>query len=147
MASVGHIRDLPEHQEGIKREELPGGAMRFTPGYVVPPDKEKVVAALASAARQADEIFLASDPDREGEAIAWHLREELRHRLGAKCPPFRRIEYHEITPRAVKAAIAAPHDIDQARVDAQQARRCIDRYLGFRISPKVARAVRGSLSF
>ena len=146
MASVGHIRDLPEHQEGIKREELPGGAMRFTPGYVVPPDKEKVVSSLASAARQADEIFLASDPDREGEAIAWHLREELRRRLGAKCPPFRRIEYHEITPRAVKAAIAAPHDIDQARVDAQQARRCIDRYLGFRISPKVARAVRGGSS-
>lgn len=146
MASVGHIRDLPEHQEGIKREELPGGALRFTPGYVVPPEKEKVVAGLASAARQADEIFLASDPDREGEAIAWHLREELRRRLGAKCPPFRRVEYHEITPRAVKAAIAAPHDIDQARVDAQQARRCIDRYLGFRISPKVARAVRGGSS-
>ena len=146
MASVGHVRDLPEHQEGIKREELPGGALRFTPGYVVPPEKEKVVAGLASAARQADEIFLASDPDREGEAIAWHLREELRHRLGAKCPPFRRVEYHEITPRAVKAAIAAPHDIDQARVDAQQARRCIDRYLGFRISPKVARAVRGGSS-
>ena len=146
MASVGHIRDLPEHQEGIKREELPGGAMRFTPGYVVPPEKEKVVAALAAAARQADEIFLASDPDREGEAIAWHLREELGRRLGAKCPPFRRIEYHEITPRAVKAALANPHDIDQARVDAQQARRCIDRYLGFRISPKVARAVRGGSS-
>ena len=100
MASVGHVRDLPEHQEGIKREELPGGALRFTPGYVVPPDKEKVVSALASAARQADEIFLASDPDREGEAIAWHLREELGRRLGAKCPPFRRVEYHEITPRA-----------------------------------------------
>ena len=146
MASVGHVRDLPEHQEGIKREELPGGALRFTPGYVVPPDKEKVVSALASAARQADEIFLASDPDREGEAIAWHLREELGRRLGAKCPPFRRVEYHEITPRAVQAAIANPHDIDQARVDAQQARRCIDRYLGFRISPKVARAVRGGSS-
>jgi len=147
MASVGHIRDLPEHQEGIKREELPDGRMRFTPTYVVPPEKEKVVAGLASAARQADEILLASDPDREGEAIAWHLREELRSRLGARCDrPFRRIEYHEITPRAVRAALAAPHDIDQRRVDAQQARRCIDRYLGFRLSPRVARAVRGGSS-
>ena len=146
MASVGHIRDLPEHDLGIKREERPDGTMRFTPVYEVPPDKEKVVAGLAAAARGVDEVLLASDPDREGEAIAWHLREELSRRLGPKAPPFRRIEYHEITPRAVKAAIAAPHDLDQPRVDAQQARRCIDRYLGFRISPKVARAVRGGSS-
>ena len=114
MASVGHIRDLPEHQEGSKREELPGGAMRFTPGYVVPPDKEKVVAALASAARQADEIFLASDPDREGEAIAWHLLEVLRPKV-----PVRRMVFHEITKEAIQHAVNNTRDLDMNTVDAQ----------------------------
>ena len=133
MASVGHIRDLPEHQEGIKREELPGGAMRFTPGYVVPPDKEKVVASLASAARQADEIFLASDPDREGEAIAWHLRELLEPVAGGE--PFRRVAYNEITKSAVTKAISEPRDIDMPLVDAQQARRILDRLVGYKVSP------------
>ena len=144
MASVGHIRDLPDRKEGIKREELPDGTLRFTPEYVVPEGKERVVEDLAREARKADEIVLASDPDREGEAIAWHLREELRKRLGGTEKPFTRVEYHEITPRAVQAAFAQPHDIDMPRVDSQQARRCIDRYIGWRLSPRVARAVRGA---
>lgn len=144
MASVGHIRDLPDRKEGIKREELPDGTLRFTPEYVVPEGKERVVEDLAREARKADEIVLASDPDREGEAIAWHLREELLKRLGGAKKPFVRVEYHEITERAVKAAFADPHDIDMPRVDSQQARRCIDRYIGWRLSPRVARAVRGA---
>lgn len=144
VASVGHVRDLPEKKEGIRREEGPGGALRFTPDYVVPENKERVVQDLVREAKKADEIILASDPDREGEAIAWHLQDELSKRLGNAAKPFSRVEYHEITPRAVKAAVAAPHEIDMPRVDAQQARRCIDRYLGWRLSPRVARAVKGA---
>ena len=144
VASVGHVRDLPEKKEGIRREEGPDGALRFTPDYVVPENKERVVQDLVREAKKADEIILASDPDREGEAIAWHLQDELSKRLGNAAKPFSRVEYHEITPRAVKAAVAAPHEIDMPRVDAQQARRCIDRYLGWRLSPRVARAVKGA---
>lgn len=144
MASVGHIRDLPDRKEGIKREQLPDGTLRFTPDYVVPESKERVVQDLVREAKKADEIVLASDPDREGEAIAWHLKEEITKRLGGAAKPFVRVEYHEITPRAVKAAFAEPHGIDMARVDSQQARRCIDRYIGWRLSPRVARAVRGA---
>ena len=144
VASVGHVRDLPEKKEGIRREEGPDGSLRFTPDYVVPENKERVVQELVREAKKADEIILASDPDREGEAIAWHLEDELSKRLGAAAKPFSRVEYHEITPRAVKAAFAAPHGIDRPRVDAQQARRCIDRYLGWRLSPRVSRAVKGA---
>ena len=144
VASVGHIRDLPEKKEGIRREALPDGSVRFTPDYVVPEDKERVVQDLVREAKKADEVILASDPDREGEAIAWHLKDEISKRLGGAAKPFRRVEYHEITPRAVKAAIAAPHEIDLPRVDAQQARRCIDRYLGWRVSPRLSRAVKGA---
>lgn len=143
-ASVGHIRDLPDRKEGIRRETLPGGELRFTPEYVVPENKENVVEKLVREAKKADEIVLASDPDREGEAIAWHLKEEISRRLGAVKKPFVRVEYHEITPRAVKAAFERPHDIDMPRVDSQQARRCIDRYIGWRLSPRVSRAVHGA---
>lgn len=144
MASIGHIRDLPEDKEGIKRTPLPGGGIRFEPDYVVPEKKERVVQDLVREAKKADEIVLASDPDREGEAIAWHLKEEISSRLGGAAKPFTRVEYHEITPRAVTAAFESPHDIDMPRVDSQQARRCIDRYIGWRLSPRVARAVRGA---
>ena len=144
VASVGHIRDLPEKKEGIRREVLPDGTLRFTPDYVVPENKEHVVQELVQEAKKADEIILASDPDREGEAIAWHLQDELSKRLAPASKPFSRVEYHEITKRAVLAAIEAPHEIDRPRVDAQQARRCIDRYLGWRLSPRVARAVKGA---
>ena len=144
VASIGHIRDLPEDKEGIKRVPQPGGGIRFVPDYVVPEKKEPVVQNLAREAKKADEIVLASDPDREGEAIAWHLKEEISKRLGGAAKPFSRVEYHEITPRAVRAAFENPHGIDMPRVDSQQARRCIDRYIGWRVSPRLARAVRGA---
>ena len=144
MASIGHIRDLPDDKEGIKRVPLPGGGIRFAPDYVVPENKERVVQDLVREAKKADEIVLASDPDREGEAIAWHLKEEISKRLGGAAKPFSRVEYHEITQRAVRAAFENPHGIDMPRVDSQQARRCIDRYIGWRVSPRLARAVRGA---
>lgn len=138
-ASVGHIRDLPEHGLGI---DISDDRSSFTPKYVVPDDKKRVVAELVAAAKKADTILLASDPDREGEAIAWHLDEVLRENLGAKAyaaKTVRRVSYNEITRSAVAAAIANPRDIDMHRVDAQQTRRLIDRLVGWRVSPAVAR--------
>ena len=139
LASVGHIRDLPEHGLGI---DISDDRSSFTPKYVVPDDKKRVVGELVAAAKKADTILLASDPDREGEAIAWHLDEVLREHLGAKAyaaKTVRRVSYNEITRSAVAAAIANPRDIDMHRVDAQQTRRVIDRLVGWRVSPAVAR--------
>lgn len=140
-ASVGHIRDLPEHGLGI---DISDDRSSFTPKYVVPDDKKRIVAELVAAAKKADTILLASDPDREGEAIAWHLDEVLRENLGAKAyaaKTVRRVSYNEITRAAVAAAIANPRDIDMHRVDAQQTRRLIDRLVGWRVSPAVARGI------
>ena len=140
-ASVGHIRDLPEHGLGI---DISDDRTAFTPKYVVPDDKKRIVAELVAAAKKADTILLASDPDREGEAIAWHLDEVLRENLGAKAyaaKTVRRVSYNEITRAAVAAAIANPRDIDMHRVDAQQTRRLIDRLVGWRVSPAVARGI------
>lgn len=132
-SSMGHIRDLPKRELGVS----PKDGFRLT--YEV--SKAKVVDQLRNAARNAQTIYLASDPDREGEAIAWHLREVLG---GSDSDPrFRRVKYNEITPRAVKAAIAEPGEIDMNLVDAQQARRAIDRIVGYKISPFVRRNVRG----
>ena len=131
--SVGHIRDLPKESGAIKITEKGDGKWDFAPKYVVPKDKEKVVAQLKSAAKDASEIFLASDPDREGEAIAWHLREVLKPVAGDR--PFRRVAYNEITKAAVEKAVAEPRDIDMPLVDAQQARRIIDRIVGYKVSP------------
>lgn len=138
-ASVGHVCDLPDHALGIAISE---DGRRFTPEYVVPDDKKRTVADLVKAAKAADEVLLASDPDREGEAIAWHVRNQVAAGLGkaAATKPFRRVEYNEITPSAVRAAVAAPHEIDMHRVDAQQARRLLDRLVGWKISPSLRRA-------
>ena len=138
-ASVGHVCDLPDHSLGISISE---DGRRFTPEYVVPDDKKRTVSELVRAAKAADEVLLASDPDREGEAIAWHVRNIVAEGLGkaASSKPFRRVEYNEITPSAVKAAIASPHEIDMHRVDAQQARRLLDRLVGWKISPSLRRA-------
>ncbi len=139
MPSVGHVRDLPEHNLGIA---ISADGRHFTPEYEITEDKHRVVSDLVKAAGGADEIFLASDPDREGEAIAWHLREIISDALSKKGveKPFHRVEYNEITPRAVRAAIANPHDVDMARVNAQQARRLLDRLVGWKVSPALRRA-------
>ena len=138
-ASVGHVCDLPDHALGISISE---DGRRFTPEYVVPDDKKRTVSELVRAAKAADEVLLASDPDREGEAIAWHVRNQIEAGLGkaASAKPFRRVEYNEITPGAVRAAIASPHDIDMHRVNAQQARRLLDRLVGWKVSPSLRRA-------
>ena len=132
-SSVGHIRDLPKESGAIKITDKGDGKWDFAPKYVVPKEKEKVVAQLKSAAKGASEIYLASDPDREGEAIAWHLREVLKPVAGDR--PFRRVAYNEITKSAVEKAVAEPRDIDMPLVDAQQARRIIDRIVGYKVSP------------
>jgi len=122
-ASMGHVRDLPEKEMGV---EVDGG---FKPHYEVVESRRKTINELRSAARKETEVILASDPDREGEAIAWHLAEVLKLR-----DP-KRIEFHEITSDAVRRALEAPRDIDMRLVNAQQARRVVDRLVGFRLSP------------
>ena len=132
-SSVGHIRDLPKESNAIKLVPKGEGQWDFVPTYVVSEGKEKVVAELKSAVKGSSEIYLASDPDREGEAIAWHLREVLGPTAGDK--PFHRVTYNEITKSAVLKAVAAPRDIDMPLVDAQQARRILDRIVGYKVSP------------
>lgn len=135
-ASVGHIRDLPKSQLGVDIEH------DFTPKYVVPRLKSKLVKELKEAAKSATTVYLATDPDREGEAISWHLADVTRvNRI-----PFRRVVFHEITEEAVKNAFKHPRDIDMQLVDAQQARRVLDRLVGYKISPLLWRKVRSGLS-
>ena len=136
MSSVGHIRDLPK-KGGLAIKIAPVKGVEdewtFKPSYEVNSDKKKVVSGLRAAAKSADEIYLAPDPDREGEAIAWHLSEVLAKETKGK--PVARVTYNEITKSAVQAAIAHPGKINAARVDAQQARRILDRLVGFQVSP------------
>ena len=132
-SSVGHIRDLPKENGAIKIVEKAPGSWAFEPTYVVSEGKEKVVAELKAAVKGSSEIYLASDPDREGEAIAWHLHEVLGPSAGDK--PFHRVTYNEITKSAVLKAVAAPREVDMPLVDAQQARRILDRLVGYRVSP------------
>jgi len=132
-SSVGHIRDLPKESNAIRIVEESSENWRFVPTYVVSEGKEKVVAELKQALKGASEVFLASDPDREGEAIAWHLKEVLGADAG-DCP-FRRVTYNEITKTAVLRAVAEPREIDMPLVDAQQARRILDRLVGYKVSP------------
>ena len=132
-SSVGHIRDLPKESGAIRIEEAGEKRWKFVPTYEVSEGKTKVVGELKAAVKESGEIYLASDPDREGEAIAWHLKEVLAPVAGDK--PFRRVTYNEITKSAVTKAVAAPRDIDMPLVDAQQARRILDRLVGYRVSP------------
>ena len=127
IASMGHVRDLPEHDFGIDI------ANNFTPQYVDTPRSRQVVKSLKDAAKKADEIFLATDPDREGEAIAWHLKNLLAP--VNKKAPFYRVTFHEITRQAIENAISNRGDIDINLVDAQQARRILDRIVGYQVSP------------
>ena len=134
-SSFGHIRDLPKKGMGIDLQT-------FTPDYEVSADKKKLVAELKAAAKKADTIWLASDEDREGEAIAWHLAEELK----LKDEHTKRIVFHEITKNAILKAIENPRKIDQNLVNAQQARRVLDRIVGFEMSPVLWRKIRTGLS-
>ena len=135
-SSVGHIRDLPKKELGVDIENA------FAPKYVLIRGKGKVVKSLRTAAGKVDNIYLAADPDREGEAICWHLAEELKK---AK-KPIHRITYNEVTKSAILDAIEAPGEINTALVDAQQARRVLDRLVGYLISPILWRSVKPGLS-
>lgn len=136
MSSYGHIRDLKKKDFSIDQ------AGNFTPVYEIPDDKQELVKQLKKAAAQANIVWLASDEDREGEAIAWHLYEVL----GLKPEATRRIVFHEITKDAILHAIDHPRSIDLNLVDAQQARRVLDRIVGFELSPVLWRKIRPSLS-
>ena len=135
-ASMGHVRDLPKSKLGVDVEH------GFVPDYVVIPKKKKVLSELKSEAKKAEAIYLAPDPDREGEAISFHLAEEL----GGKNGKVHRILFNEITKKAIQEAIAHPLEIDQDKVDAQQARRVLDRLVGYQISPLLWEKVRRGLS-
>ncbi len=126
MASMGHVRDLPEHAFGVDVDR------DFQPEYVDTPRSKKIVSDLKAAAKSADEIYLAPDPDREGEAIAWHLQEVLKKGFKGS---FRRVSFHEITKTAILRALEHGGDIDLNLVDAQQARRVLDRVVGYKVSP------------
>jgi DNA topoisomerase-1 len=140
LASVGHIMDLPKKELGVELEKR-----TFEPELVVSPGKEKVVAQLKKAAAKADEIFLAPDPDREGEAIAYHLALQLGTNAAEK-KKIRRVTFNEITKKAVQEAFKHPRDLDQNLVDAQQTRRVLDRLVGYQISPLLWDKVRRGLS-
>ncbi|HVF88187.1 MAG TPA: type I DNA topoisomerase, partial [Pyrinomonadaceae bacterium] len=143
LASYGHIKDLPSKGLGVDVEH------DFEPTYEVIPDtkkrnNKKTVTELKKAAKEADAIFLAADPDREGEAICQHLAEEIVPKRPKK--PSYRVMFNEITKRAVQEAFREPKQIDQNLVDAQQARRVLDRLVGYKVSPLLCRTVGGKLS-
>jgi len=134
-ASMGHIRDLPKGDLGVDVEN------NFEPKYIIPRDKKKRVNELKKVADKSNTIYLASDPDREGEAIAWHLQ----YLLG-KGHKLERVEFHEITEGAIKDAFAHPRELDLKLVDAQQARRVLDRLVGYKLSPLLWKKVKRGLS-
>jgi DNA topoisomerase I len=140
LASVGHIMDLPKNDIGVELENR-----TFEPTLIVSPGKEKVVAQLKRAAAKADEIFLAPDPDREGEAIAYHLALQLGT-SAAERKKIHRVTFNEITKKAVQEAFKHARDVDQNLVDAQQTRRVLDRLVGYQISPLLWDKVRRGLS-
>jgi DNA topoisomerase-1 len=135
-SSMGHIRDLEKKDFGIDIEN------KFKPNYIVTPDKKKIVTELKKLAKEAKMVWLASDEDREGEAIAWHLKEVLN----LKPVNTKRIVFHEITKEAILSAVENPRDIDINLVNAQQARRVLDRIVGFEVSPVLWKKVKPSLS-
>ncbi|MSQ27216.1 MAG: type I DNA topoisomerase [Dehalococcoidia bacterium] len=135
-ASLGHVRDLPKSRLGVDVDH------EFEPKYLVPKEKKSLVDDLKLAARNAKVIYLATDPDREGEAISWHLL-QAGEMAGV---PIRRVVFHEITPEAIREAFEHPRDIDMNLVNAQQARRVVDRLVGYSLSPVLWRKIRGGLS-
>ena len=137
LASMGHVRDLPKSKMGV---DLESGD--FTPNYQPIPGKEEVIEELKDAADHSQKVYLATDPDREGEAISWHLKELLDLPDGKTS----RVTFNEITKKVVTESIAAPRDIDQNLVDAQQARRILDRIVGYELSPLLWKKIRRGLS-
>lgn len=136
LSSFGHVRDLPKSKLGVDTEH------DFTPQYLVPLKAKKPVAELKKAAAKSSIVYFASDEDREGEAISWHLQEILQ----LPKESMRRITFHEITEEAIKAALEHPRDLDMRLVDAQQARRVLDRLVGYELSPFLWRKVTRGLS-
>ena len=137
-ASVGHVRDLPRASLGVDIDK------GFIPNYVIPAAKKKIVGEIKKAASKASSIYLATDPDREGEAISWHLVQAAR--LEKNDIPIQRVVFHEITKDAVQEAFQSPRSIDMNLVDAQQARRILDRLVGYKLSPLLWRKVQRGLS-
>ena len=135
-SSYGHIADLPSKELGI---DVDGD---FSPRYIISEDKKPVVKKLKALAKKADVVWLASEEDREGEAIAWHLKEQLK----LEDKNTKRIVFHEITKKAILKAVDQPRDIDYNMVNAQQARRVLDRLVGYELSPVLWRKVKGGLS-
>src|SRR5918992_721830 len=148
-ASFGHIRDLPESAAEVPKEikAKDWGRMgvdvekNFQPYYVVPGDKKKQVAHLKTALKDASEVLLATDPDREGESISWHLAQVLKPKV-----PVRRIVFHEITEDAVREALDNPSNVDENLVRAQESRRILDRLYGYTLSPVLWKKVQTGLS-
>jgi DNA topoisomerase-1 len=135
LASMGHVRDLPSKQLGVDVEQ------DFRPTYHQIKKAAKTLKQIKEAAQEAATITLATDPDREGEAIAWHVIQAIRAAIKGK--PLRRVTFHEITPQAVQAALADPGELDMDLVNAQQARRVLDRLVGYQVSPVLWKAIRG----
>ncbi|MBF0529611.1 MAG: type I DNA topoisomerase, partial [Deltaproteobacteria bacterium] len=135
-ASIGHVQDLPVNRLGVDVEN------GFTPEYITITGKQKVIAELKKAAQGKEMIYLAPDPDREGEAIAWHIAQVLK----AKDRQFRRVLFHELTPTAIREALTHPEQLSIPRFDAQQARRILDRLVGYRLSPLLWEKVKRGLS-
>ncbi|MGA7670897.1 MAG: type I DNA topoisomerase [Nitrolancea sp.] len=135
-ASMGHVRDLPKSRMGVHTDDS------FTPDYLVPRDKSKVVKELRASVKSAKSVLLATDPDREGEAIAWHLIEATQ----PQDKPVHRIIFQEITPEAIRDAVKDPREINMKLVEAQQARRVLDRLVGYEISPLLWKNVKRGLS-
>ena len=140
LACFGHVRDLLPKEGAVDPEH--GFAMR----YVAKEESERHMQAIAKAMRRAKTLFLATDPDREGEAIAWHLLELLKEHGDLRDQETRRIVFHEITERAIREAMAHPRTVSDDLVNAQQARRALDYLVGFNLSPLLWRKVRGGLS-
>src|SRR3989344_3178516 len=136
-ASIGHIRDLPKSNKSAI--DIKNG---FSPHYIIVPGKEKIVSELRSLAKKADDVLLATDPDREGEAIAWHLTEVLE----LPKPKTERMVFHEITKEAIEEALAHSRTVDMNLVNAQQARRVLDRIVGYDLSGLIWKKVRYGLS-
>ena len=135
-ASMGHVRDLPKSKLGVDIED------NFNPKYITIRGKGELISKLRKAAKKADKVYLATDPDREGEAISWHLANILKIDENSKC----RIVFNEITKNAVKSSLKSARSINLNLVDAQQARRVLDRLVGYQISPILWRNVKWGLS-
>ncbi|MBI3743827.1 MAG: DNA topoisomerase I, partial [Chloroflexi bacterium] len=140
-ASMGHIRDLPKMEMGVRLADA-----SFRPVYVVPKDKKPLVKELSATLKDADAVYLATDPDREGEAIAWHLVQATGLDGLPNGKLVQRVVFHEITEPAIREAFQHPRDINAALVDAQQARRILDRIVGYELSPFLGKKIRWGLS-